>query len=189
VKKWIPTWRRLRRYGNNKIIKSSYFWVVAVPIVAKLVPQLESIISSENNKIILSLPFSWQMFYFGSIFFALAAWIYSSKCPHLIQTYSRPNDYWETGHGLRELNGYAKETFEGTDKYDAYNEVLGISAGIVHDINIEKNSKFFFVQENTQYKRMKWRIICTCGFIFGAIFFVIVLIQNFIFVLNQVVSN
>lgn len=195
MKTLIPTWRRLRRYGESRVIKSSYFWVVFVPIAAKLTPQIEKILSSLGNTITLSLPFSWQMFYFGSIFFAISSWIYSTKCPYLIQKYRTPIDYWVAGHTMREIDEYAVETFLDIDGWsqrellDEYNQIKVTTDRHVHkDDEDTRNSKFHFIQKTTQYKRVYWRFFCTSGYIIGAIFFMIVLIQNFYFVLNQTIE-
>jgi hypothetical protein len=192
---WIPTWRRLRRYGNNKAIKSSYFWVLAVPIVAKLVPQIENILSTTEYTIDLALPFSWKMFYFGSVLFAISTLIYSKRCPYLIQHYNTPNEYWNAGHGLRELDAYAEITLSDIDqdkKIGLFNKYLETSAtlspGVKSHTGADLNSKFFFVQEKTQNKRKWSRFACIAGYGIGSLFFVYVLVENFLYVLNHVVD-
>ena len=196
MNRMVPTWRRLRRYGSSRFIRSSYLWVVAVPITAKLVPQLEAMLSIVGSEITLSLPFSWQMFYFGSVFFAISSFIYSMKCPHLIQNYRTPNDYWKDGHGLRELDAYAEETFAALDEsirekiITEYKEVKATLIGnVVSDTEGDRNSRFLYIQENTQYKRNLSRCLCSAGYLIGSLFFLFVLFRNFIYVFKQLVST
>ena len=40
VKKYIPTWQALESIGNNKLVKSSYIWIIIIPIVAKLLENI-----------------------------------------------------------------------------------------------------------------------------------------------------
>ena len=86
---WIPVWSSLAKLGNSKIIKSSYFWIFFVPIMAKLLesaPNTICIGTIENClRITLALPFSWVAFYFSSLFFGIALLIYYWKCPIILR--------------------------------------------------------------------------------------------------------
>ena len=68
----VPTWSSLNSLGKSKTLKSSYIWIVVVPLVAKLFSKIESTIDftlfGAKISVNLSLPFSWQMFYFSALF-------------------------------------------------------------------------------------------------------------------------
>lgn len=92
-------WSKLRTLGNNRIIKSSYFWMIMVPIAAKaLDPMPDKLVFSwfdPDFQISLTLPFSWGLFFFASIAFAAATLIYSWKCPAIVKLYRSFNDFRE----------------------------------------------------------------------------------------------
>jgi len=179
-----PSWRKLRRYGNNRIIKSSYIWIVAVPIVAKLIPELERMLSSMDYAINLTLPFSWQLFYFGSLCFAISSWVYSAFCPYLIKGYRTPVDYWASGHGIRELDIYAKKTFSDFGDIES-DRLIEKYKGIItyEDEEATNNSKFIFLQDETKNKRLFALRICNYGYCIGFLFFLWVMYQNLCFVI------
>ena len=81
---------------------------------------------------------------------------------------------------------------DGKENGDTYQKYLEERAENVDGISQysegDMNSKFFYIQENIRYKRKGWRLICSTGYIIGAIFFLIVLIQNFIYVFNSAID-
>ncbi len=103
----IPSWSALTYCGRSRILRSSYVWIIAVPLLAQLLQGVnrDFQLSIFGNPVLLTLdlPFSWKMFYFGAIATALASLIYSSTCPNIIRDYER---YWELsreGKGARQI--------------------------------------------------------------------------------------
>jgi hypothetical protein len=98
---WIPSWYSYNRLGKSKIIQSSYIWSFIVPIVAKLLSKINTdiIIKIFDVSIPLSfcLPFSWKIFYFSSISFAIASIVYKLKCPAFIKEYNSFQDFDNEG--------------------------------------------------------------------------------------------
>ncbi len=107
----LISWNNLRALGESRILRSSYFWFVAVPIVAKLLTQMDSPLMiellGERREIHLSLPFSWYLFYYSSTAFAVATFLYSLLCPEIIKKYPSFIAYYDAGNGVQLLKEYA----------------------------------------------------------------------------------
>lgn len=81
----IPKWTELAILGENRLVKSSYIWLIIVPITAKLIRELPYPLyvnmGNENFQFKLSLPFSWQLFFFAALSFSIANVIFSFYRP------------------------------------------------------------------------------------------------------------
>jgi hypothetical protein len=97
----IPTWAELRRLGENRVLRSAPVWFVFVPIAANI---LESLAASSvpwvsaTGLTNLRLPFSWQVFFFASLFVAAANAVFEVFCPRVIR------DHRSWRHFLEERN-------------------------------------------------------------------------------------
>jgi hypothetical protein len=101
------TWSDLRRYGTNPVLKSSYFWLAAVPIAAKLLLQLSQPLVfhwfGREHTVFLHLPFSWSAFYFSAVAFAVASGLFALFCPRMVKQYSSFGEFFRESSGAREL--------------------------------------------------------------------------------------
>lgn len=99
----LPDWRPLRAIGQNRAVKSSYLWFVSVPVAARFLGQLDDplVISlgQQVHSIELDLPFSWILFYFAAVAFALGTLLFSSFCPPLIRDFKNFRDYYMASLG------------------------------------------------------------------------------------------
>jgi hypothetical protein len=97
------TWSHLRWLGHNSAVKSSYIWLFVVPLAAKMLSPIsgehEFHIFGATLNIHFGLPFSWTIFYFMAIFFALGQIIYSLYCPKVLKDYVTYSDYNKTENG------------------------------------------------------------------------------------------
>lgn len=96
-------WLQLSNLGSNKVVKSMMIWMLVTPIVAKALSSVESINLSflqTDQSISLSLPFSWQVFFFCALFFTVANIIYNMKCPRLISKYKNYADFESKDNSL-----------------------------------------------------------------------------------------
>jgi hypothetical protein len=95
--KRIVSWKILSSLGQSKLVKSSYIWMIVIPIFAKILekvdPQIQLYIFGELFHINFTLPFSWKIFYFSSLFFAAGTIIYQIFCPRIIKEYPTYNDF------------------------------------------------------------------------------------------------
>jgi len=102
----IPTWPELSSIGDSKIFKTSYFWLLIVPILAKVISKLRNF-STNNPDIIwvkvisenLTLPFNWTIFYLSSVAFGFGILLYTSRCPSLIRKYKSFSEFNSCGDG------------------------------------------------------------------------------------------
>jgi len=101
------TWSDLRRFGTNRVLKSSYFWLVMVPIAAKLLLQFKQPfvfgLLGETHTIYLNLPFSWYLFYFSAFAFSIATALFALFCPEMVKRYSSFASFYNESSGSREL--------------------------------------------------------------------------------------
>jgi hypothetical protein len=125
----INKWSVVQKLSRNKLLASSYVWLIIVPIFAKLLAQVESPIESTNIAaglvIDLTLPFSWKVFYCAAVLFLVGGLVYSLSCPKLIQTVQSYGDFKQQG-----LNGfYLKEYAQGlTDFEYEHNARMAVDA-------------------------------------------------------------
>ncbi len=110
-----PTWDKLRGLGRNRVIRSSYFWFVVVPIAANLMqpvpPELSVSLFGAHFSIATTLPFSWKLLFFAALFFALASLLFSWRCPTIINRYESYRGFREAEHSGIELIAYTDEFF------------------------------------------------------------------------------
>jgi hypothetical protein len=101
----------LSKLGQNRVIRSSYFWFIFVPIAARFVQQINEplqrfLFGPQHQTIWFDVPFSWFYFFFAAVLFAIATFLYSVSCPEIIQRYSSPIDYYRAGYGTLRLLDY-----------------------------------------------------------------------------------
>lgn len=106
----VPRWSALGQMGESKILRSSYFWLFAVPLLAKVFAFAEPHILHlpQGIRLHLALPFSWKLFYFSSVAFAVASLLYSLACPRVVRDYQRYSEWSDQGRGDRQI---ARELF------------------------------------------------------------------------------
>ena len=100
-------WQSLRRLGSIRIFRLWYYWLILVPIFAKLLSGLSSAITFEifggRINLNIGLPFSWQMLYFSAVSFSIATIIYQINCPMIISRYTIYSEFAAEGRGRRNL--------------------------------------------------------------------------------------
>lgn len=83
-------WMTLRNIGQHRAVRSSFLWFILVPLLAKLLAQVDSentiSVLGSTFTISLDLPFSWKVFYFSSVAVAAATAVYVAYCPSIIRT-------------------------------------------------------------------------------------------------------
>lgn len=211
----VPTWTVLSALGKSRIFKSSYFWIVLVPLVAKLFSGIENIIDFEifgaSISINLALPFSWQMFYFSALFIGAASLIYSMFCPEIILKYDKFSDFTDEGKGRKQIISNLIQVVSGakvkppntkvdeddliefaekfavvTDKINTSNIGFTFDDLIDMEINInEKANSFWWVRNKVNDSKILPRILCSAFYLLGTILLSIVFIENLLFVIKQ----
>ena len=97
----VPDWSAFKSLGSSKVIKSSYWWLFLVPVLAKIMESagdtFELTLFDSTFILTLSLPFSWALFYFSAVSFSLASIIYLTMCPQGIDKYDNFEDWKKSG--------------------------------------------------------------------------------------------
>ena len=105
-------WLKISEIGNSKLVKTMLIWLFLTPILAKSLAPINSIhfgFLEENKNINLSLPFSWEIFFFCALAFTIANIIYIYKCPILIRKYKNYSDFKEKDNSLYLMVSYFEE--------------------------------------------------------------------------------
>ncbi len=105
LRRLVPSWVTIRALGKNKILNTSYIWIVLVPIIAKLLEKAPEVIKLEifgaMTEIPLELPFSWGVFYFSAVCFFFASIIFILFCPAIIKRFADFSDFLGSGESGR----------------------------------------------------------------------------------------
>ncbi len=102
-------WLNIADIGNSKIVKSMLIWMLITPVFAKLLGSVSTASFTFlhlDNPIVLGLPFSWQVFFFCALSFTIANIIFSYKCPDLIKKYKYYSDFESRDNSLYLLINY-----------------------------------------------------------------------------------
>ena len=204
IQKYI-TWINLKKINSSKFINSMYIWIIIVPILAKIFSNLDKevfnfLIFGEILPLQLKLPFSWALFYFSAIFFAIANLIFTIRCPLIIKENNSYNDFLTEGKKLLQLKPYIEDVNYDWNKLandidkkiDSQNNSSYMSASSISlnmsiekldKVNEEKNNPknyFWEIYNFTNFVREKSRVTIGILYFIGFCLFSIVLIQNFI---------
>lgn len=119
VIKWVKEftyWDKLRSVQNSKIISSTYVWLFAVPILAKFLSKINDSISFTFDKkvyeFILKMPFSWELFFYSSLFFVLGNIIFIVLSPELIKDFKDYGEFTGSGRTINHLQRYKTEKYK-----------------------------------------------------------------------------
>jgi hypothetical protein len=206
----IPSWRSLALIGTNPVVRSSYYWLVGVPILAKTITHLEQTTFFRENGLNFSLPFNLQLFYAGAIFFALARAVFDLMCPEVVVGVKNYKDFVDSGRGadhilaglwrawmdrsyLRPLlvrDRLLREVLHACSNYHGplhkdkrRNDDSWFFAIQVRADNLPKAFHYAFTWHSLAHPTA--RLVTTCLFLLGAAALVGVLIDNGLYVLQQ----
>lgn len=94
-------WSTINSLGKMRFSRSSYFYLIAIPILVKATENLKSpleVVLGNNSYLIkLELPFSWYLFYIGALSIALGSLVYQLFCPKLIKDYKNYGEFLNAG--------------------------------------------------------------------------------------------
>lgn len=116
----LTGWDRLSLIGNSRLVKTSYLWLILVPIVARMFEGLPDplviYIQSKEIPIPTTLPFRWQLFYYMSFCFALGQIIYAIYCPPLVANFRTYGDYLQSHAGYSGIDLLLREMISDIEK-------------------------------------------------------------------------
>lgn len=191
-------WYTLKEIGNNKYVGSMYIWIFVVPVIAKTFEfvnkqVLNFEIFGEVIAFNTGLPFSWKVFYFSALSFALANLIINLKCPSIIKDHSSFRDFSDAKKTINHLFIYAKDiSFDFTilnDRGFMHFDRAQIEIDPIEDVTQEDLSYYFSAILNTGNITYKsYRLICSILFHSGAVLFSWVILENTIVVVRFILK-
>ncbi len=196
-------WSGLRRFGTNRVIKTSYFWLAIVPIAAKFLLQLKQpfvfTLLGKEHTVWLDLPFSWYAFYFSAVAFAIGTALFDFFCPRMIKQYSSFGDFFRESSGARELLNHFWDLDKETrsDILPSLYQEAAIALGdrpehpgdptefailvqtMIRRVPREEMTDLFTtLREGQDHTRPRVRTTITICYFFGSLLFVVVFGQN-----------
>ena len=114
LRRRIPYWTSLRDVGNSRLLKTSYVWIVFVPLAAKFLQGVSYTLEFEalGNPLTidLQLPFSWALLFYASVITSCANIVYLTRCPPIIKGFETYKDFESQGRGgdqlIKELKSF-----------------------------------------------------------------------------------
>lgn len=192
------TWNSLNRLGNSAVLRSSYFWIVFVPIVAKVMAPIDSFAQVEIFGYVwnleIGLPFSWKLFFFAALAFSLASLIYSSYCPEIVRDYQSFNEFREQGKGssqiTRALAAAKPDSTTITSFLESYCDDAEtdlsssdyLQRAVIHEGRLA--DAFWFVQEYSDLSRPALRLSLWFLYSIGFALLLAVLLENIVYVVR-----
>ncbi|MGA1940278.1 hypothetical protein [Arcobacter sp. YIC-310] len=168
-------WEFISKFGKNKLIKSSTVWVIIVPIFLKITPEIEKMF-----QLTLTLPFSWELFYYASIFFMIGTFIFQYYCPKIIYENNSYADFNTKGVGIYRLLDYSK----GKTEVESEIEVAIENKDVINEKEIFSK----ILNESLEDKSLSRKFI-VFFYSIGILLFSIVFLQNIITVVLYTVEN
>lgn len=106
-------WQELRQIQRSKFISSMYIWILVVPVVAKILFKIERYLTfnifGQKVELVISLPFSWKVFFFSALSFSIANSIVLLACPRIIKDHLSFAGFKGDGKNHEHLKDYAKD--------------------------------------------------------------------------------
>ena len=98
-------------FGKSRALATSYLWFVLVPVAAKVIHALPSSMTLGGAvfRLDFGLPFTWTVFYFSAVFFALAGLVFGAFCPRVVKDHHHAQDFLAAGKSTDHLKEYIED--------------------------------------------------------------------------------
>ena len=107
------SWVLVNSLGKLRFSKSSFYYIVIVPILVKALEKVNSPfplkVGDSIIQINLELPFSWYLFYFGALAIAIGSILYEVFCPGIIKSYKNYGEFLSSGESDSYLDRVSKK--------------------------------------------------------------------------------
>lgn len=135
------TWRTLKGIADSAAVKSSFIWLLVIPLLAKALEKINDNMQFNffGNEIVITttLPFSWQHLFWAACWFSVANIIYLLRCPELVKTYKTFTDFEADGKGQLQINAVLKSLAWVNDRRNIIKQTIGKPEDI--DPGVAKN--------------------------------------------------
>jgi len=184
----LPRWSQLNALGESRILRSSYLWLVLVPVAAKFIDVLPKEFEAFSTSIRMDfeLPFSWTLFYFSSVAFAAASLLYATRCPSVVKFHRHAADFAAKGKSFDHLIAFASELGEPL-RGKLIKKIEYDRAHLRPEALTEVIYKLFWnVYAKADSRRRQSRALCGVLYVVGFVLIGIVMAQNFLYVIEAV---
>jgi hypothetical protein len=190
----------LRDFGNSRVLKTSYFWLLFVPLAARTLASIEKNLSltifGEVFNFTFDLPFSWKVFYYAAVSFSIAGIVYSWRCPAIVKRYTAFPSFVEEGRGVPYLlvwtavlpENVANHVKQVLEEYE-HGLIGGVRNAAQLPANLRDQAKladaFWTVYNATNYSDKASLVACFVFYAVGFVLLTVVMGQNFIYVVGS----
>lgn len=144
IKNDFASWILIDSLGKLRFSKSSYYYIVIVPILAKALEKVKSpvlFIFGDNEFLInIELPFSWYLFYFGAVAIAIGSLLYQIFCPEIIKNYKNYGEFLASGESDAYLDRVVRK-YEISNLYFKFIGQAYIEEKIKESVKVESMSR------------------------------------------------
>lgn len=204
-------WSALGRLGNSRLLKSSYYWLIVVPLLAHLIIEVNPVIKiplwGSEHILNLGLPFSWKMFYFSAVACAISSAVYSFGCPNIVAYYKNFSDFAEGRRGTDLIKSQMYKALTTREPISNPNHLINMFTdgycqklpdkmrdphpwedrfSVILEEAVIRDDKledtFEFVRSLSNLSNPKLRVFCGVCYSIAFLLILIVLVQNFIYV-------
>lgn len=211
-------WRSLRLLQSNSFIKSTYIWIIIVPITAKLFSKIDRDFSFLVNNVVytidLHLPFSWKYFFLSSLFFVIANILFILRSPKIIKDFEDYGDFEKKGESSSYLNRYnwkeyssmlskSKAVEQEKDETENILELHNQHFGVGDTLSESPKKSFSSYEKGKLQQEEFWRVykyydsniniksrmVCAFFYFLGGILFFWVVLSNISWALKYIILN
>lgn len=209
-------WSDIDALGKLKISKSSYIYVIVVPILSRVFENVNSPfnvnIGGTPFTLDLAFPFTWYTFYFGALCIAVGSAIYTIWCPPMIRLYPNYGAFVASGRddgflqssADRFLDDHAAEaiiaeldkskpilyeTVRNPERsFDGVDQYSSKIKGPNPAYDIARRMAFNEVFDKINIERWLARFFATLFYYLGILAFIIIIVWNAILVVKSLWS-
>jgi hypothetical protein len=181
--KWVEsflTWDKLRTVQDNKIVSSTYVWLVIVPTAAKASSKIQEIFNVD-----ISLPFSWQVFFYSSLFFVVGNVVFLVSAPEIIKEYRDYSEFLTSKRDVKYLKEFRNARMVERDEHiDRMVSIGGGRTAVNNPMDSDKMAEYFYkIYDESNVEYVWVRSFCGLLYSIGFVLFSWVAISNIWWVL------
>ncbi len=199
ARRWFdPTWIELSRYGQNSLLKTSYFWLFIVPVLARLLSQLPEqaalVFGDQTFVVNFRLPFSWQMMFVASLLLSAASLIFGLHCPPLVRDYADLESFKSEGRTATQTVWFLKQHWTAQGMNREQREAEGRNFLKVHEVstgsgghyaeNLSFENAFHDARQKMCRSASGWRKACCALFVLGFTVVGFIVLENILYVVR-----
>ncbi len=175
-------WHKLRNIQKNRLVQSSYIWLVIVPVSAKLFSKISDTITFSigefQYQFDMVLPFSWVLFYFAALFFTIGNVLFVVFAPQIIKENEDYGGFESAGRGYSHLIDYIKED---VDRGKLNQKKAG-------GRQIDHSFEFWHIYNSRTNESYCVRGLTGMLYVLGLVLFIYVGVQNLLWILKSLIS-